>query len=481
MPESAVEKGGIAPSAPQQDMLLGAIVISPETRAISGYGGRALLEPRMMQVLTCLAERPNRLVTRAELIARCWHGRPIGDDSLNRAIAGIRRAVRQSIGEALQIETIAGAGYTLKVLSGGDFNADAVANSLVRDAVAEGWRSWRLGLPEPDRAALERLRRAVLAEPRHPEARAILALLLRHAAEHAEANELGHYVEECRGTADAALALDPNNNVARSALVSLPPLFGDWLKRRSQLTALLVDRPDCGPALHDLAILEMATGRPSAAVPLIEELLEREPLAAIFHYKRVYHLWTLERLSEMDRVADRAMQLWPRHPAIWFARFWTLAFTGRPDQAMEQLTDDAMRPAIPPAALAPLERTLAAVKEPHSEQARKAAIKANLQAGERGPAQSVAAIIHLGGLGAVDEAFEVAEAYLTRHGLRSVSLRKTATDPSVTDQHRRVTQMLFIPSAQALRASARFDRLCEDIGLAAYWQQTELMPDYRRW
>ncbi|HEY0115940.1 MAG TPA: winged helix-turn-helix domain-containing protein [Allosphingosinicella sp.] len=475
---SGVDNGTAQPLVRRPDVVLGPIVISPATRTVSGYGGRAVLEPRMMQVLLCLAERPGGLVTRAELLDRCWGAAAVGDDSLNRAIAGIRRAARQAVGEALQIETVAGAGYAL-ALQADQADGTTAGKAPGQEAVAEGWRSWRLGLPVPDRSAIQRLRRAVEAEPRHAEGWAVLALLLRHAAEHAQASDCARYVEECRGAADAALALDPCQGTARAALVSLPPLFGDWLSRRARLTAILEEQADSAPAMHDLAILEMATGRPSAAIPLIEALMERDALAAIFHYKRVYHLWTLGRLSDMDQAADRAMQMWPRHPAIWFARFWSLAFTGRPDQAMQQLADDGSRPDIPLPALVPLEKTLIALRDGANQQARVEAVNANIQAAARGPAQSVAAIIHLGGLGAVEEALDVAETYLTRRGPVAVSLRRTDTDPSITDQHRRVTQMLFIPASAPLRRSPRFDRLCEEIGLSDYWRRAGVVPDHR--
>jgi DNA-binding winged helix-turn-helix (wHTH) protein/Tfp pilus assembly protein PilF len=477
MNSSGVERRAVVPLVKRADVILGSIVISPATRSISGYGGRVVIEPKMMEVLLCLAEGPCTVVTRATLLEHCWHGAPVGDDSLNRAIAGIRRAVGQAAGEALQIQTVAGVGYALTLVSGQTVGAAARVVSI-SEALAEGWRSWQLGMPEPDRSALQRLQRALKAEPENAEAWGVFALLSRHAAEHAEVSDCGFYFEQCHSAAAAGLALQPTNGTARAALSSLPPLFGDWLPRRSRLLDILADHPDSAPAVHDLAILEMATGRPVAAVPLIEELLEREPLAAIFHYKRVYHLWTLGRLSEMDRLADRAMQMWPRHPAIWFARFWTLAFTGRPDQAMQHLADETERPAIPPAAIVPLEKTLLAIKEPQNERARRTAVQVNLQTASRGPAQSVAATIHLSGLGAVEEAFTVAEGYLTRNRSHAVSLRKTSTDPSVTDQHRRVTQMLFIPSAKVLRQSPRFTRLCDAIGLSEYWRRANVTPDH---
>lgn len=432
----------------------------------------------MMHVLLCLAGRPGELVTRAQLLDHCWKGAPVGDDSLNRAVAGIRRATRRAGIRKLQIETVAGAGYVLRFVQAGSAEPNRGIEEI-EEALSAAWRSWRLGLPEPDRLAIHRLQSVVSQGSTQADAWGMLALLLRHAAEHAEAGDCPRYVEDCRTAADKALLVDPDHATARTALTSLPLLYGDWWPRRSRLLEILTAQPDNMPAAHDLAVLEMATGRPSAAVPLIEELMEREPLAAIFHYKRTYHLWTLGKLSDLDQVADRAMQLWPRHPAIWFARFWSLAFTGRAPQAAQQLADSSLRPFIPPPALVPLEKTLHALLEPENDDAKARAVRANLESSARGPAQSVAAIIQLSGIGAVEDAIEVAESYFARAGKFAVSQRKTETDPSVTDQHRRVTQMLFIPPTEALRASPRFSDLCRSIGLTEYWSRSQLSPDYR--
>jgi hypothetical protein len=222
-------------------------------------------------------------------------------------------------------------------------------------------------------------------------------------------------------------------------------------------------------------VLEMATGRPKAAVPIIEQLIEDDPLAAIFAYKRVYHLWTLGELGAMDRVADRAMQLWPRHPAIWFARWWSLACTERPEAALLQLDEQAARPDIPPSALEVLKTTAAALA---GQAEREHAKKLNLQAAARGPGQSIAAVIHLCALCETDAAFDVAHAYLLRRGPLVVPVRHTAADPAITDQHRRVTQMLFIPPAAVLRDDPRFLALCEAIGLGDYWRHASLTPDF---
>jgi tetratricopeptide (TPR) repeat protein len=427
----------------------------------------------MMQVLVVLAEQQGRLVTRRELLDRCWNGSPVGDDSLNRAVAGVRRALTTAAGYRLRVETIPSSGYVLAASDQGARKSDRTDL-----AIGAGWRSWRLGLPVPDLPTVEQLRTAAAEQPEHAGGWGMLALMLRHCSEYAEAEDCAQFVQECEAAAAQAFALDPGQPLARVALIGLPPLFGDWLARRAKLLGVLEEDDDNVPAKHDLAILEMATGRVSAAVPLIEELLARDPLAAVYHYKRTYHLWTLARLAEMDQVADRAMQLWPRHPAIWFARFWSLAFTGRPHQALQQLSDQATRPDLPPPALATLEVTLRALAHAGDNEARVAAIEANLRAAGRGPAQALAAIMHLAGLEALDEAFAVAESYLLRRGPLASGIRKTASDPSVTDQHRRVTQMLFLPVTAPLREDRRFLPMCDLMGMARYWRDASVTPDF---
>ena len=76
--------------AVRDDFTLGLAIVSPSTRTIAGPGGTEDVEPRVMQVLVILAENAGHVVTRDTLFRRCWGGVYVGDDSLNRAIAGVR-------------------------------------------------------------------------------------------------------------------------------------------------------------------------------------------------------------------------------------------------------------------------------------------------------------------------------------------------------------------------------------------------------
>jgi DNA-binding winged helix-turn-helix (wHTH) protein/TolB-like protein len=95
----------------QAPYALGALQVTPATREIAAAGRREILEPRVMQVLTALADRRGEIVTRDELIARCWEGRAVGDDAINRCIGRLRR-LAEALG-GFGIETIARVGYRL--------------------------------------------------------------------------------------------------------------------------------------------------------------------------------------------------------------------------------------------------------------------------------------------------------------------------------------------------------------------------------
>ena len=79
------------------------------------YDGRSeTVEPRVMLVLVALYRSVGQVVSRDELIARCWSGRAVGEDAINRAISRVRDLGR-SLGEAFELETIPKVGYRLVV------------------------------------------------------------------------------------------------------------------------------------------------------------------------------------------------------------------------------------------------------------------------------------------------------------------------------------------------------------------------------
>jgi TolB-like protein len=92
---------------------LGRAQVSPATREVVCGESRELLEPRVMQVLVTLYRRRGTVVSRDELIARCWGGRVVGDDAVNRTVGRIRR-LGEHIG-GFTLETIPRVGHRLWV------------------------------------------------------------------------------------------------------------------------------------------------------------------------------------------------------------------------------------------------------------------------------------------------------------------------------------------------------------------------------
>jgi DNA-binding winged helix-turn-helix (wHTH) protein len=99
----------------EPDFALGALRVSPSTREVMRAGWTESLEPRVMQVLVALSQVQGRVVSRDDLIARCWEGRVVGEDAINRAIGRLRKLARTDQGASFVIETIPRIGYRLRV------------------------------------------------------------------------------------------------------------------------------------------------------------------------------------------------------------------------------------------------------------------------------------------------------------------------------------------------------------------------------
>jgi DNA-binding winged helix-turn-helix (wHTH) protein/tetratricopeptide (TPR) repeat protein len=103
---------------------LGDLEVSPATREVIRAGERQILQPRTMQVLVALARQRGQVVARDTLVATCWGGLIVSDDSINRCILAIRHLA--TVSGAFSITTVPRVGYRL------DESTDAV--SLARSA-----------------------------------------------------------------------------------------------------------------------------------------------------------------------------------------------------------------------------------------------------------------------------------------------------------------------------------------------------------
>lgn len=455
-------------------MLIAELSVSPPERMVTGPDGSATLEPLVMSLLLDLATHAGTLVTRRELFHRLWGSLAVGDDNLNRLVAALRRTLSKVGATSVDILTVPATGYILRLQSD---PCGKTTDSHVKQALSEARDSWRLGLPEPDHLRIALLDRAATGA-QEPLLFGRLALLLRHAAEYAPPSQAGKYVHSCEIAARRALDLDPAQVEASTALVSIAPLYGRWFdatRRLDELCGVTAGHP---VPENDLAVVEMATGQVSVAKQRRDRLIAADPLAAQYCYKSVYQHWSVGDLIGMDHAADRAMQLWPLHPAVWIARFWTLAYTRRYPAAQEMLSGPSQL-GIPQPMMTFL-RLVVTAATGGQKAAIDTAVAAAATLASQGPAPAVAALFALGLFGRTDDAFAVARRYYLQDGDSPVPLQPQSDYPKLNEQHRRVTQILFTPACAAMRADHRFTNLCQSIGLTAFWDQHGVTPDYMR-
>lgn len=91
---------------------VGSIDVDPLGGFISGAAAVRHLQPKVMDVLVCLAERAGELVERSEILERVW-GRPTSDEVLTRCISELRTALDDNRGQPEYIQTVPKRGYRL--------------------------------------------------------------------------------------------------------------------------------------------------------------------------------------------------------------------------------------------------------------------------------------------------------------------------------------------------------------------------------
>jgi DNA-binding winged helix-turn-helix (wHTH) protein/TolB-like protein len=99
--------------AREPDFAIGPLEVHPSRREVKIGCEPQILQPRVMQVLVVLAQTKGEVVSRDDLVARCWDGLNVGDDSLNRCILRLRKLAASFVPPPFSIETVVGVGYRL--------------------------------------------------------------------------------------------------------------------------------------------------------------------------------------------------------------------------------------------------------------------------------------------------------------------------------------------------------------------------------
>lgn len=97
----------------QEAFKLGEWTVHPSLNRLERGGQLEQLEPRVMDVLVCLATRSGTVISREELLETVWPDTVIGEEGLTRRISSLRKVLGDDRDHPRYIETIRKGGYRL--------------------------------------------------------------------------------------------------------------------------------------------------------------------------------------------------------------------------------------------------------------------------------------------------------------------------------------------------------------------------------
>lgn len=498
--------------AARPDFALGPVTVSPSTRIVHGPGGKADVEPRVMQVLVVLADANGAVVTRETLFQRCWGSPLVGDDSLNRAVGALRRISAGVANGSFEIETIPRTGYRLtgEGVAQSDTSADVAGQTpreqkglSRRTLIGAGAAASALGaagiwfagrevgdprfdtlmrrgedaLREDDSGAAQYFRQAAAIQPDNAKAWGLLAYALGSGADTGPAAVTGRTAHAADRAARTALKIDPNESNALLAMTVVQSEMLDWFSREERYRRILAIDPDNILVIRNLGQLLHGVGRCRESLALTERAEAIEPLWPDIQFRKALRLWVLGRVVEADRVSNRAMELWPTHRLVRLARLMIYAFTGRVRAALAMVEDEETSPRLLSPSAASVWRASLRALENRTTSNIAAARNASVEGSRSTPAVAAYAILVLSALGELDLAFEVAEGFLLGRGSIIVRPKQEPSAQYVNHWGWRNTFGLFTPPTRAMRLDPRFRVLADGLGLSEYWRRRGIGPD----
>jgi DNA-binding winged helix-turn-helix (wHTH) protein len=492
---------------------IGKLRVQPASRQVEAQGRHETVEPRVMQVLVALARANGSIVTRDELLERCWDARIVTDDAINRVLSRIRQ-IGSGIGAgSFKIETVTKVGYRLieQALEGlpvgsGSKKSRKHSATVDRRAVVAGvataaatavvgallWeRPWRhhpvteakelfrrgdmaqrAGTPDQSRQSVSYFERAVQIDPQYADAWGALALAYTHNLEGFGEAELASLPARIRSAAARALTMDSENADAQLALICIDPFYRNWARIEGQLRRLCERFPSHWLAHGRLAMLLYQVGRLDEGIKLHRKVISIDPMIPVPYAAIAQALSARGRVQEAETVLREAQDRWPAHPLIWTAKYACLLFSGRADAAAAFIKDpDALPSGFGHSEVEPrLMLARAVASGQGADVTRSVELFTRIAATDPTNIPVAAAIFSL--LGRVDLTFASLERYYFSRG--------TFRAPDLVGPYvRHYTDSLFSAPMAAARSDRRFTGLLRQTALEAYWRQTHTVPDYK--
>ena len=510
-----------------KDFCIGPVTAYPSTRTLVRDERREILEPRVMQVLTVLAQAPNEVASRDDLIEQCWAGRIVGDDAINRVISRLRRTAEGIGAGVFAIDTITRVGYRLRLLDGAtvepsDHSAASSPRAVKPGASTDGgvvsrrkmllgggaaaltaaasawfWPRRRTNSANPQAALLAQkgtdvlqsndvfaaddpgslgtaialLTAATNADPKSATAWGSLALAYAALKRVSRVSQRPGLDLRGRSAAEAALELNPHEPRATAAVLLLSPLYRHWRSaEQADRTALKT----CLPIPLLLFLLSetlSSVGRCKEAAATSIKSDRKSFIIPGADRRTIVDLWAAGDVQSADEALKVAVDHWAQQPQVWRTRLAYLMYSGRPSDALALLDDEAERPPNTPATLMNAVHATASVLNGHGNAAD--AVKSNLAYLESSPAALFAVVHACAALGDLNTSFELLSGYYFGQGV----WKKIA--PEGGDQDR-ATSPLFQPPMKSAWTDRRFGQLVWSIGLEDYWRRSGTVPDFRR-
>lgn len=120
----------------QKKIDFGQFTIDPDQRQLFKNGRPTKLAPKTFEVLIRLAQAPNEVVTKDQLIGSVWPDSFVEDANLTVHISALRKVLNGDVKGGAMIETLPKIGYRFVI-------PDAIADTAVEDDGSESDRELR--------------------------------------------------------------------------------------------------------------------------------------------------------------------------------------------------------------------------------------------------------------------------------------------------------------------------------------------------
>jgi len=115
--------------------------VAPELNSLERNGHSVHVEPKIMQVLVTLAERPGTVLSKEHILRQVWPETFVSEEVLTRSISELRRVFEDNPREPAYIQTIPKGGYRLL--------APVVTEGVDRETINTSWwerKRWGLAI-----------------------------------------------------------------------------------------------------------------------------------------------------------------------------------------------------------------------------------------------------------------------------------------------------------------------------------------------